>query len=497
MEFQPVGGRRRCAIPSAARAAGLRSGFAFPVKYDDDVLAVIEIFGPLRQQPDLKLMYLLEVAGAQLATAELRDRAEARASAAQAEADSAREQLEAVLACVPALVVAIDRDGALRFVNRALGSTRQSGGITPPIAVLEQTHWKDYLPETARERAEIALTLVLAGGPPQTYDIAVVTAEGAPQHFTNYMGPIRRGSGVAGALLVVQDVTQMKLAQQELFGAQRLAAIGTLAAGVAHEINTPIQFVGDNVDFMRDAARDAFDVLTQLQALRDSLDANPDAQQLRAAAENTRQAEQAVELDYLKEQIFKALDSCSDGLSRVTSIVRSLKEFSYPDQKSMAPSDLNRAISATLTVARSEYKYLADLDVSLGEIPPVTCYINDINQVVLNILINAAHTIADKHRGTDQRGTIGVRTYVEGKNAVIAISDTGCGIPEEVRPRVFEPFFTTKEVGRGTGQGLAIAWTAVKEKHAGEISFETKLGVGTCFYIRLPISGKAEARANA
>jgi signal transduction histidine kinase len=308
------------------------------------------------------------------------------------------------------------------------------------------------------------------------------------------MGPIRSGSQVVGVLLVVQDVTQIKLAQQELFGAQRLAAIGTLAAGVAHEINTPIQFVGDNVEFLREAARDAFDVLAQLQSLRDSLYSNPSAQQLKAAADATLQAEQSAELDYLKEHIFKAVDSCAEGLGRVTSIVRSMKEFSHPSQKDMAPADLNRAVSATLTVARSEYKYLADVETSFGELPMVTCYINDINQVVLNVLINAAHAIADAHP-EGERGTIAVRTYVEGRNAVIAIRDTGNGIPEEVRPRIFEPFFTTKEVGRGTGQGLAIAWTAVKEKHGGDISFETKLGVGTCFYIRLPIAGRvAEGR---
>jgi two-component system NtrC family sensor kinase len=131
------------------------------------------------------------------------------------------------------------------------------------------------------------------------------------------------------------------------------------------------------------------------------------------------------------------------------------------------------------------------VEVSLGEVPNVTCYVNDINQVVLNILINAAHAIADANRDSQRRGTIGVRTYVDGANVVIAISDNGSGIPDEVRPRIFEPFFTTKEVGRGTGQGLAMAWTAVKEKHAGEITFETKLGVGTCFFIRLPISGRA------
>jgi signal transduction histidine kinase len=157
----------------------------------------------------------------------------------------------------------------------------------------------------------------------------------------------------------------------------------------------------------------------------------------------------------------------------------------------MSPVDLNRAISATLTVACNEYKYIADLVTELGELPSVNCHINEINQVVLNIVVNAAHAINDIVANTDKRGTITVRTYIQGECAVIAISDTGGGIPESARDRLFEPFFTTKEVGKGTGLGLALAWQTIKEKHGGELTFETKLGVGTTFFIQLPIAGRS------
>jgi signal transduction histidine kinase len=164
----------------------------------------------------------------------------------------------------------------------------------------------------------------------------------------------------------------------------------------------------------------------------------------------------------------------------------------------MSPVELNRAVEATLTVARSEYKYVADLETDLGELPPVTCYVNDINQVVLNIVVNAAHAIADKLAASGRRGLIRVSTRREGQDVVIAISDNGGGIPAEIRDRIFEPFFTTKEVGRGTGQGLALAWAAVKEKHSGELTFETRIGEGTTFFIRLPIAGAgAHERAGA
>src|SRR5205823_5267382 len=146
-----------------------------------------------------------------------------------------------------------------------------------------------------------------------------------------------------------------------------------------------------------------------------------------------------------------------------------MKEFAHPAQKDMAPADLNRAVQSTLTVATSEYKYVADLETELGQLPPVVCHVNDINQVVLNIVVNGAHAIGDAVKGSDRRGTIKVRTECQGDVAVISISDTGGGIPESVRGRIYDPFFTTKEVGRGTGQGLAIARTIVRDKHGGDL----------------------------
>jgi PAS domain S-box-containing protein len=474
-------GREHTIIPPSALQLGFHSGFAIPVKYDDDVLAVIEVFGLMRHEPDAVLLHLLEVSSVQLATSELRERAEQRAEAAQSEADAAREQLETVLDCAPALVIAIDRDGAIRFVNRALPNRSKEDMVG--------ASFREYVPKSAQARVERALAIVWDSGEPQTLELSVTAADGGKKWFTNYLAPLRSGSLITGALLVSQDVTLMKQAELDLYSAQRLASIGTLAAGIAHEINTPIQFLGDSIDFLRDASRDVFALLGELCKLRDAVerDAPPE---LQALAAHSRATEEQVDLEYLHMNVPKAFDRCGDGLQRVSTIVRSMKEFSHPSRDEMEPVDLNRAISATLTVARNEYKYVAELETDFAELPPVVCHVNDINQVVLNIVVNAAHAIADAQRGRDRKGVVSVRTRLEGETVVIAISDTGTGIPEHIRDHIFDPFFTTKEVGRGTGQGLAIAWTAVKEKHGGELTFETEVGKGTTFYIRLPIVGK-------
>lgn len=230
-----------------------------------------------------------------------------------------------------------------------------------------------------------------------------------------------------------------------------------------------------------------------LRVLKGAVDSFATAEELRALAARAEKVEEEIGLPYLLENIPRAFECAIEGLERVTTIVRSMKEFAHPSQKAMAWSDLNRAIQATLTVARNEYKYVADLAVELGTIPPVNCHVSEINQVVLNILVNAAHAIEDVVRGTEHKGLIRVTTRVDGDDVVIAIADTGGGIPDAVRVRVFDPFFTTKEVGRGTGQGLAMAKTIVREKHGGELTFDTELGKGTTFFIRLPIQGKKQS----
>ncbi|HET9864317.1 MAG TPA: ATP-binding protein [Steroidobacteraceae bacterium] len=290
------------------------------------------------------------------------------------------------------------------------------------------------------------------------------------------------------------DVTDQRRLENELAQAQKLESVGRLAAGVAHEINTPVQFVSDSVSFVREAMDDLAQIVDKYRELRNATESGAD---VRAAAKAAEEAEDDADLDYILENAPVALDRARDGLGRVAAIVRSMKEFAHPDRKEMAQVDINQAIASTLVIATNEYKYVAEVETAFEQIPPVNCYAGEINQVVLNLIVNAAHAIGDVVRGTDRKGKIRVATRVLGEQVEIAISDTGKGIPVEVRSRIFDPFFTTKEVGKGTGQGLAIARTVVVDKHGGTLHFETEVGKGTTFYIRLPIAGPASDAVSA
>jgi len=264
----------------------------------------------------------------------------------------------------------------------------------------------------------------------------------------------------------------------ELLQAQKLEALGRLASGVAHELNTPIQFVGDNAAFLRDGYKDLIEVIEAYRSLVERA-ARPDLDQ-----EATRIAEEA-DLEYLTSEVDSSLDAIAAGLDRVAHVVAAMRAFAHSGSSEFRPVDLNAALSQTLVVARSEYKQVADVETDFSDIPLVTCRIGDLNQVFLNLVVNAAHAIQQAGR---DRGKIRVRTGHSDDWVVVTISDDGCGIPVEVQDKVFDPFFTTKEVGKGTGQGLAIARSIVVERHHGRLWFETELGKGTTFHLAVPVA---------
>jgi len=279
---------------------------------------------------------------------------------------------------------------------------------------------------------------------------------------------------------------ELTAARERLVQEEKLTSVGRLAAGIAHEINTPVQFVGDSISFLHDALRDLTTLIGKYQAVAR---AHGDGKSWEEWDREVAKAEEDADLAYLLENAPSAVERALDGLSRVATIVRSMKEFAHPDLGEATLVDLNHAIQNTLTMARNEYKYVADLTVDLGTLPAVRCHIGELNQTILNIVVNAAHAIGDVVKQSGNRGTISVRTRHEGESVFISISDTGAGIPREIWNRIYDPFFTTKEVGKGTGQGLAIARTVIV-KHGGDLSFETDLGKGTTFHIRLPVDGK-------
>jgi PAS domain S-box-containing protein len=281
----------------------------------------------------------------------------------------------------------------------------------------------------------------------------------------------------------VEDVTGRSELEVELRHSQKLESVGRLAAGIAHEINTPIQFVGDNVNFLSGA----FQQLLELCASYRS--ACSKAAHAPLSAEDVarlKRDEELADLEYLQANVSTSIASTVDGIGRVACIVQSVKAFAQPDRHERASADLNAALRDTLTVAINELKYVAEVETDFGAIPPIPCFVSDLNQVFLNLLVNAAHAIGDVVGKTGGRGVIRVRTYQEGSIVVVAISDTGTGIPVAVRGRIFDPFFTTKEVGKGTGQGLALARAVVVDRHGGSLTFETQIGKGTTFFVRIP-----------
>ncbi len=288
-----------------------------------------------------------------------------------------------------------------------------------------------------------------------------------------------------GFLLLGTDITDRRVLETQLRQAQKLESIGQLAAGIAHEINTPTQYVSDNIHFLKDAFRDTVGVLGKYGQLLAAARAGTVTAEL---LDQVEEVIRAADLEFLLEEIPKAVDQSLEGTERVSKIVRSMKEFAYPGGKEKTSADLNKAIESTVTVARNEWKYVAEMITDFDpNLPAVPCLLGDLNQVILNLIVNASHAIGEKLRkGSDQKGTITVSTRQEEDWAVISVRDTGAGIPEHVRPKIFDPFFTTKEVGKGTGQGLAISHSVV-EKHGGTIGFETEVGEGTTFVIRLPL----------
>jgi PAS domain S-box-containing protein len=307
---------------------------------------------------------------------------------------------------------------------------------------------------------------------------------------------IARGTSHGGRTVirgVLIDVTERRHLELELQQAQKLESVGRLASGIAHEINTPVQFVADSVHFVRDAFADTMSAVRAYQGLRDACTAAAPANGEQLAA--ITHAEDAADLPYLEEHVPRALERCVDGLDRIATLVRSMKEFAHPDQREKVAADLNHALDTTLTIARNEYKYVADVVLDRGPLPSIACHVNELNQVFLNLIVNAAHAIADVVGDSGERGTITVTTRVDGEVAVVTIADTGGGIPAHVQARIFEPFFTTKAVGKGTGQGLAIARNVVVEKHGGSLDFVTRPGAGTTFVIRLPLQPAATAAA--
>jgi PAS domain S-box-containing protein len=325
--------------------------------------------------------------------------------------------------------------------------------------------------------------------PVKLHNLHYQNNEGKKGFLAFTINPILTEAGeLEGCLFLGEDITELKVLESQLSQAQRLEAIGQLAAGIAHEINTPIQYIGDSVTFLHDAFVEVQSVLERCKQLEEKENIPHEAYVILHEAVSAALAD--IDYAFLQVEIPKSFNRVLEGIDRVSTIVAAMKRFSHPGGQEKRAVDINSAVESTLTVSHNEWKYVAELTTDLSpELPSVICFPGDLNQVLLNIIINAANAISDVVGDTQNKGRIGVVTRLEGEQVVISISDTGTGIPAGVREKIFDPFFTTKEVGKGSGQGLAIAYDIVVNKHGGSITFETEPGQGTTFFIRLPIGG--------
>jgi two-component system NtrC family sensor kinase len=388
-----------------------------------------------------------------------------------------RNVLRTMIDMMPAFVYAKDVNS--RFIACNARVAENMG--TTPAELIGKTDFDFYSRPMAEKFFADEQKLIQSGVPLIDHEEMVYDkAQGVDRVVLTSKIQLRDGAGKPiGIVGTGFDITEHKAAEQRMASSGRLESMGRLAAGVAHEINTPIQFLNDSLSFIREGMKELAEYI--------------DAQR----APNPTSPESDANIEDLRKEMPPALERMADGLARIAEIVRSMKDFSHESPREMSQVDLNRAIKSTLVIARSEYRYVADVETSFATLPPITCHGGQINQVVLNLIVNAAHAIADVVKKTGERGKITVATSVEQEQVVIAITDTGGGIPEAIRARIFDPFFTTKEVGRGTGQGLSIARSAIMKDHGGQLDFETELGKGTTFNVRLPLQAHREETVTA
>lgn len=317
--------------------------------------------------------------------------------------------------------------------------------------------------------------------------------DGTGYHSRSIISPLRNRAGeTTGYSVFFRDTTEELKLEAQLRQVQKMEAIGEMAAGIAHEINTPIQYVGDNIQFLQEAMEDVVRLVQAYEGLCEK--ARTQALEP-AALDEVAALRQEIDWDFLQEEVPAAIAQALEGRNRVAEIVRAMKEFAHPGDETLTPIDLNHAIENTLAVSRSEWKLIATVETHLQpDLPAVPCYPGSFNQVLLNLVVNAAHAIDACHQsGTQEKGCITLSTAAVADTVELRVQDSGCGIPEAQITRIFEPFFTTKDIGKGTGQGLALTHSVVVERMGGSIDVESTVGEGTTFILRLPLRTKADA----
>jgi len=398
--------------------------------------------------------------------------------AAQDALRRAHEEAELFINSVPSILIGISRDSRIKRWNLAAAKVF---GLAKAEAAGK--HLADCGIQWVRSDMRVEVDSWCAQGDLRRVDTLPFVIDGQTRFLGLTLSWINAPEEEVSELLIIgSDVTDREVLGQQLRQAQKLEAIGQLAAGIAHEINTPTQYVGDNTRFLQESWPSFKELIAITREIRQEASLGPVSSQTLQQFDTLAQA---ADFEYLQTEIPRAIEQSLEGIQRVGKIVRAMKEFSHPGSEEKKLIDINKAIETTITVAHNEWKYVADMETHFApDLPLVLCHAGEFNQVILNLLINAAQAMGD---GSQGKGKIVVSTRHDDDWAEVSISDTGAGIPEAVRSRVFEPFFTTKPVGKGTGQGLALAHTAIVRRHGGKIWFDSEVGKGTTFYIRMPL----------
>jgi signal transduction histidine kinase len=389
----------------------------------------------------------------------------------------ADDRHRALTSAIPDLLLRVQADGTLLDVKAPAGSA--GWGLAWPAPGTLLSEWGP-----AAEWHQRVTGWAGSGKPvddANCFEVTLVSGE-ARRYADLRVVP----SGESEVVCIVRDVTQQRQLQTQLMQANKLESIGQLAAGIAHEINTPMQFIGDNLTFVQDACRAFMLLIAAYEERVQAARGRPIDEVEHQALELLREEQ---DLAFFSERIPHSVETALEGVKRVATIVNAMKEFAHPGKVEKSACDLNKEFETTITISANVWKYVAEMERNFDpHLPAVKCHANEINQVLLNLIVNASHAIGDAvGDGSNGRGLIRVSTSARDGYAELRVSDSGTGIPVAARSRIFDPFFTTKEVGRGTGQGLAIARNTVVEKHGGTIDFETELGKGTTFIVRLPL----------
>lgn len=409
---------------------------------------------------------------------------------AKKQTEYAHRETEQLLSAISSILVGVDRNNKVARWNRMAEHTfglAASEVLGHPLQSCN-IPWKlDALDKLVAESKSRDYVLVP--------DVVYTNPEGKERFLNVHINVVRDGEGAFnGYLILAADITERKVLESQLIQSQKLESLGQLAAGIAHEINTPIQFIGDNTRFLGVAFERLNAVIEQSQRLMKEL--SEGSGMLGDVIVGMEEAVKRAKLQYMTEEIPSAIEETLGGVDQVASIVRAMKQFSHPGAKHKTLSNLNESVLSTINVARNEWKYRADLEVDLAEdMPGVPCNQSEINQVLLNMIVNSSHAIEEKYEGSNQKGKIVIRTRVNGPWAEIHIADDGAGIPEKVKNKIFDPFFTTKEVGKGSGQGLSLAYNVIYDTHKGKIEVSSVQGEGTTFIIKLPLQAEEEVAA--